>query len=109
MTLEQRLAQIAEENGYGAEIQHAMRLAAEAAMEWLPIDDQTPTDVIHFRGLWIHGPGKHGTSDPLFFEAHAGYVDDDGYFVDQSGNEYGWSANDYTHYMPFPEPPKVNP
>ena len=37
-TLEQRLQQIADENGYGLEIQHAMRLAAEAATKWYSPD-----------------------------------------------------------------------
>ena len=94
--LEQRLQQISKENGYGAEIQHAMRLAAEAATEWLPIsshpkdemflacdiDDYTSVELLSWQGqgsVWNYG----------------------------SNNMQ--EIKHYTHWMPLPPPPKVKP
>ena len=81
---------------------------AVAVPGWLPIES-APKDDVHVRGMWVHGPGKHGTHDPLYFAQHVGHVDDAGYFVDDAGNEYGWRPEHYTHWTPFivPQPPKV--
>ena len=108
--LEQRLAQIAEENGlpeHEAGVDwYFMRLGVKAAQEWYPIES-AQTDELHMRGLWVYGPGQHGTREPLYFAVHIGRIDDEGCFVDEDWNEYGWSPEDYTHWKPLPPEPKL--
>lgn len=103
--LEQRLAEIAEREGYNwpaGEIAHAMRLGAEAALDskWTPIDENTPTEELHIRGLWVFDP----SGNPIVFECHVGVVDDDFDFVDGYGNSHGWMAGDYEFWQPIDAP-----
>jgi hypothetical protein len=75
---------------------------ARAALEWQPIDTAPQDDgVLHVRALWVY---SSSTKKPLYFEACAGVVSD-GDFVSISGDDYGWRPEDYTHWMPLPEPP----
>ena len=99
--LEQRLQQISEENGYGAEIQHAMRLAAEAAMEWLPIDS-APKDGVTLVDLWFPTAGRRTNwrwyRKNKFWGSVAGRFDS----IDTCDELP-------THWIPLPKPPKVKP
>lgn len=71
-------------------------------MEWQPIET-APNDVIHVRGMWVHS--AH-TGLPIYWTADAGYPDDEGDFIYTCGEPTGWRSDDYTHWMPLPDPPK---
>lgn len=68
--------------------------------EWQLIET-APRDVLHVRGLWVH---SSRTGEKLYWEAIAGYVDEDGDFVDHDSNS-PWMVDDYTHWMPLPPAP----
>lgn len=70
-------------------------------MEWQPIET-APKDGLHVRGLWVH---CGYTGESLYWRADCGLVSDDGDFVCVSGDDFGWCASDYSHWMPLPEPP----
>lgn len=72
--------------------------------DWQPIKT-APNDphVLHVRGVWVHSAT---TGEPLYFDAHAGYVDDDGDFISTDDDVFGWRADDYTHWVSLPEPPR---
>ena len=91
--LETKLQQIADENAYGAEIQHAMRLAAEAAMEWEPMES-APNE-IEVRVLLCNG-----------FSVVTGYWDGKGWVNERSKRRIYYPA---IRWMPLPKPPKVKP
>lgn len=76
-------------------------------MEWREIDENTPQDVLHLRGHWVRRllpDGSHVTE----WQFGLGYVTDAGDFIDTNGNDFGWAADDYTHWLSFviPEPPQ---
>ena len=72
-------------------------------MEWKPIETAPNEEhVPHVRGMWVYN--AH-TGKPLYFDMCAGYLEG-GDFVSVSGDDFGWSPEDYTHWMPLPEPPK---
>lgn len=72
--------------------------------EWRPIGMMTrrQAEETHFRGLWVYDAT---TKEPLYWDAVCGFVDDDGEFVTLSGDDCGWSADDFTHWMPNPRLP----
>jgi hypothetical protein len=72
-------------------------------MKWRSDMNKAPTDELHVRGVWVHSAS---TGDRLYFEAVAGYVDEDGFFVNSTGEECGWRPEYFTYWMPLPEPPK---
>ena len=65
-------------------------------MKWQRIKDTPPPiDRLHVRGLWVHSAK---TNKPLYWEAMAGFIDDEtGEFHDHDNNT-PWSADDYTHW-----------
>lgn len=71
-------------------------------MEWRTDIENAP-DTAHLRGMWVH---SHATGLPIYWTADAGYVDGDGDFCHIGGDQTGWRAEDYTHWMPLPPPPK---
>lgn len=71
-------------------------------MEWRTDMENAPTDEMHVRGLWVHSAE---TGKPLYWQADTGTVDDDGAFIGSGGDDFGWLAEDYTHWMPLPPPP----
>ena len=105
MTLEQRLQQIAEENGYGAEIQHAMRLAAEAAMEWMPIDS-APKDGTKILLLRETGPVVGLWKEDKYSNKPKPYWDHDKVRLFGIHNARNFPP---THWQPLPPPPEVKP
>lgn len=70
--------------------------------EWQPIETAPKDATYHVRGLWVH---RSDTGERLCWECVAGYIDEYGDFVDHGGDA-PWRADDYTHWMPLPEPPK---
>lgn len=76
------------------------RAAIAECFKWRPIDADTPTEKLHLRGMFINDGGTKRWEDCL------GRVGDNGDFEDQYGNDLGWKANDFTHWLPLPEPPK---
>ena len=69
--------------------------------DWQPIETYVESDERHARGVWVH---SHATGKPLYFDSHIGWINDVGQFVDDNG-DFGWPAEDYTHWMPLPTPP----
>jgi hypothetical protein len=70
---------------------------------WQPIETAPKDNTPHIRGLWVYA---RGTRLALYWDAVAGYTTDDGQFVTLSADDTGWDADDYTHWMPMPAPPK---
>jgi hypothetical protein len=68
--------------------------------EWQPIDTAPKDGTPHLRGLWVN------TSTGDVWDIDAGYIDDHGDFLDLFGDVLGWDVEDYSHWMPLPEPPK---
>jgi hypothetical protein len=74
-------------------------------MEWFKVDDPdnpAPDDCLHIRGLWVHSAE---TGKRLYWTANCGFLSDDGDFLYCDGDDPGWRAEDYTHWMPLPAPP----
>jgi hypothetical protein len=74
---------------------------------WQPIET-APEEGWHFRGIWVSNI-KTGKS---WFETHWGFIHDEtGEFVNDDGEDFGWSAEDYTHWFPceLPQPPETTP
>lgn len=71
-------------------------------MKWMPIETMTDDDAIetHVRGLMV----RNNKTGAKWWEAIAGYVNDDGYFIDHSGDS-PWHVDDYSHWMPLPPAP----
>ena len=70
--------------------------------EWQPIET-APINGNHQRGMWVY---SHATGEPIYWTADYGYVDSDGDFCYAGGDQTGWRAEDYTHWMPLPKPPE---
>jgi hypothetical protein len=68
-------------------------------MNWQPIETAPKDDVLHVRGLIV----RNLASGAEWWEAICGRMED-GDFVDHDGNA-PWRAEDYTHWLPLPEPP----
>lgn len=69
-------------------------------MQWQPIETAPKDDTLHVRGLIVRNK-RYGNS---WWEAICGRIDDDGEFLDHDGNA-PWRAEDYSHWIPLPEPP----
>jgi len=74
---------------------------ARAATDWQPIET-APKGEPHIRGTWVYSTN---TGNPIYFAADAGYVDDDGAFVNMAGDDdYGWAPDAYDWWAPLPLP-----
>jgi len=72
--------------------------------EWQPIE--TAPDTPHFRGLWVRHQ-KTSYRNYWYWDCCAGFIDDeDGRWKTLSGDDCGWEAEDFTHWLPFPQPPE---
>jgi len=78
------------------------RAEVERLRGWQPIST-APTDVPHIRGLWVYSAD---TGKPIYWQADAGVVNDRGEFVCTAGDDFGWSADDYTHWAALPMIPE---
>jgi len=80
-----------------------MLASARVPDGWLPIESAPNDGAMHVRGLMVHGnDGK-----ALYWDACAGHLDaEDGQFLDQGGNDFGWNADDFTHWHPLAAAPK---
>lgn len=69
--------------------------------EWQPIES-APTEegVLHLRGLWVHTLNNQGKSVPVYFQVDCGVLNENEEFVSMSGDDFGWSADDYDWWMP---------
>lgn len=84
----------------------AKRIAAEKstrpqqaaqAPAWQPIETAPMDGTPHVRGLQVDRSGF------IFWEAHAGRINDEtGEFEDLGGEHTGWDAGDYTHWTTLP-------
>lgn len=73
-------------------------------MEWKHIKTAPNEEgILHIRGLWVY---SNSTGKQLYFDACAGYVQD-GFFVAANGDDWGWKADDFSYWIPLPEPPKL--
>lgn len=80
-----------------------------AAQSWQPIET-APEGEPHLRAMWVFD--AH-TRMAKYFCVDAGYIDDDGVFVNMDGDDdFGWSADDYEWWapmsMPLPAPPEAD-
>jgi len=75
-------------------------------MEWQPIETAPKDGTPHVRGLWV----CDATSGyPLYWQVDAGCEHtDDGDWILSDGYTSGWHADDYSHWMPLPEPPQYS-
>ena len=76
----------------------------EARLTWKPIDENTPDQDAHFRGLWVRRL-RDSTTTVKEWQCFYGYVDDDGEWACIDGGDCGWETSDLTHWMPLPTPP----
>jgi hypothetical protein len=72
--------------------------------EWQPIETAPKDGTPHLRGLWVKRISQGEFWD--MWDMDVGHIDDCGDFLNLYGEELGWEADDYTHWMPLPEPPK---
>jgi len=72
--------------------------------EWKPIDENTPTDEWHIRGLWVRCQLPYGEVG-WEWQFHLGYVNDAGIFVDTEDEDTGLAPDGYTHWTPCNVPP----
>lgn len=71
---------------------------------WLPITSAPDDGEMHVRGLAVRG--TDGTA--LYWDACAGYIDtEDGRFVGPGGDDFGWDAEDFTHWHPLAAAPQT--
>lgn len=76
----------------------------DCAGGWRKIDENTPDDEPHIRGLWVYRTDR--TKPPVWFCSVGRVEADEWYrFVDLSGEDTGWHPEDYTHWMPLPPAP----
>ena len=74
------------------------------AEQWQPIETAPKDGAVHIRGLWVNVKNA-----PQEFQQFIGCINDDGDFVDPDYyDDFGWAADDYTHWMPLPEPPETD-
>jgi hypothetical protein len=73
-------------------------------MNWKLIDENTPKDEPHVRGIWVY---SSSTQKPLYWQADCGTVSDDGFFSLSDGDDAGWHPDDYTHWIALPPPPEA--
>jgi len=72
-------------------------------MNWQPIE--TAPDEPHFRGLHVHQK-RAQLPDYVYWDCCAGFIDDEtGVWKTLSGDDCGWEADDFTHWLPMPIPP----
>ena len=79
-------------------------------MEWKPINENTPSDDIHIRGLWVKrllSNNRH----VMEWQYYIGYVGDNNDFLTPDQDSTGWDADDYTHWLELniPKPPVYEP
>lgn len=76
-------------------------------MNWQPIESAPKDGRGHLRGLWVTMK-RTGLPDAKQWRSYVGYVhDQSGAFLDLDyDQDFGWEADDFTHWMPLPEPPK---
>ena len=70
---------------------------AVAVQGWLPIE--SAPDCLHLRAIWLH----NNMHEDWILEVHSGYVDDDGRFVNQYGDDYGLDPEHYFGWQPIPD------
>lgn len=64
--------------------------------QWFPIETAPKDGTPHLRALQVDRSGF------IFWEAHAGRINDEtGEFQDLGGEYTGWDADDYTHWTPL--------
>ena len=69
---------------------------------WQPIETAPENEgVAHIRGVWVHNAT---TKKPMYFDVCPGYLEDGG-FIAIDGEDHGWRPDDYSHWMPLPQPP----
>jgi hypothetical protein len=69
---------------------------------WQPIETAPKEDGhMHLRGVWVFSAQ---TGKRMYFDVCAGYLEC-GDFLSSDGEDHGWRPEDYTHWMPLPEPP----
>jgi len=69
---------------------------------WQPIETAPENEgVAHIRGVWAHNAT---TKKPMYFDVCPGYLEDGG-FIAIDGEDHGWRPDDYSHWMPLPQPP----
>ncbi len=86
---------------------------ARAALErvtqprWYRMDDPEnppPPESSHIRGLWVF---RAKTKERLYFQASLGHIHDEtGEFVGEYDEDFGFAAEDYTHWTPLLAPPE---
>lgn len=73
--------------------------------EWQPIETAPKDGTRHVRGLWVTVTSGDRPTRKEWHE-YVGYVSDDGRFVDPDySDDFGWYANDFTHWTALPPPP----
>lgn len=75
--------------------------------EWQSIETAPNDGSEHIRGLWVTIK-RSGAEDEIQWRSYAGFIhDESGRFLDVDyGEDFGWEADDFSHWMPLPEPPK---
>lgn len=73
--------------------------------DWISLNESQPPDesVVHLRGLWVY----HHRVDIYEWQSDTGYVSENGRFIGSNDEDFGWESEDYTHWMPLPEPPQM--
>ena len=67
--------------------------------EWMPIES-APVDERILATLMV----RHRKTDQCWWETNVIFIDSDTGEI-SSDTDAGWSAGDYTHWMPLPPPP----
>ena len=84
-------------------IARAALQAVEPVKGWQDIE--TAPDDTHIRGLWVRVK-RAGIPDFWYWDCYAGFIDDEtGEWKTLSDDDCGWSAGDFTNWIPFPAAP----